>query len=65
MLFGIIREDGSVDSVQIVRSLDPVLDKSAMAAFAEWKFTPAHRNGNPVAVEAVVHIPFHAVRHDY
>ena len=65
VLFGIIREDGSVDSVQIVRSLDPVLDKSAMAAFAEWKFTPAHRNGNPVAVEAVVHIPFHAVRHDY
>jgi TonB family protein len=65
VLFGIIREDGSVDSVQIVRSLDPVLDKSAMAAFAEWKFTPAHRSGNPVAVEAVVHIPFHSVRRDY
>ncbi len=65
VLFGIIREDGSVDSVQIVRSLDPVLDKSAMAAFAEWKFTPAHRGGNPVAVEAVVHIPFHSVRRDY
>jgi hypothetical protein len=42
-----------------------VLDKTAMAAFAEWKFTPAHRNGNPVAVEAVVHIPFHSVRRDY
>jgi len=65
ILFGIIREDGSVDSVQLVRSLDPVLDKNAMAAFAEWKFTPAHRNGNPVAVEAVVHIPFRSTRREY
>jgi protein TonB len=65
VLFGIIREDGSVDSVQIVRSLDPVLDKNAMEAFAEWKFTPAHRDGTPVAVEAVVHIPFRSIRRDY
>jgi TonB family protein len=65
VLFGIIREDGSVDSVQIVRSLDPVLDKNAMDAFAEWKFTPAHRNGTPVAVEAVVHIPFKSIHREY
>jgi TonB family protein len=65
VLFGIIREDGSVDSVQIVRSLDPVLDKNSMEAFAQWKFTPAHRNGNPVAVEAVVHIPFKSIRREY
>ena len=65
VLFGIIREDGSVDSVQIVRSLDPVLDKNAMEAFAEWKFTPANRNGSPIAVEAVVHIPFRSIHRDY
>jgi len=65
VLFGIIREDGSVDSVQVVRSLDPVLDKNSMEAFAQWKFTPAHRNGIPVAVEAVVHIPFKSTRHEY
>jgi TonB family protein len=65
VLFGIIREDGSVDSVQIVRSLDPVLDKNSMEAFAQWKFTPAHRNGTPVAVEAVVHIPFKSIRREY
>jgi TonB family protein len=65
VLFGIIREDGSVDSVQIVRSLDPVLDKNAIEAFAEWKFTPAHRNGTPVAVEAVVHIPFRSIHREY
>ena len=65
VLFGIIREDGSVDSVQVVRSLDPILDKNSMEAFAQWKFTPAHRNGNPVAVEAVVHIPFKSIRREY
>ena len=65
VLFGIIREDGSVDSVQLVRSLDPVLDKNSMDAFAQWKFTPAHRNGSPVAVEAVVHIPFKSIHREY
>jgi TonB family protein len=65
VLFGIIREDGSVDSVQIVRSLDPVLDKNSIEAFAQWTFTPAHRNATPVAVEAVVHIPFKSIRREY
>ena len=45
VLFGIIREDGSVDSVQIVRSLDPVLDKKCDGGFCGMeRFTPAHRN---------------------
>jgi TonB family protein len=65
ILYAIIREDGSVDSIQIARSLDPVLDKSAMEALAEWKFTPAQRNGVPVSLEAIIHIPFRSARHDY
>lgn len=60
VLYAIIREDGSVDSIQVFRPLDPVLDKNAMDALAEWKFQPAQRNGAPVALEAVIHIPFHS-----
>jgi len=58
VLYAIIRKDGSVDSIQLMRSLDPRLDKSAMAALARWKFLPGRRAGVPVDLEAVIHIPF-------
>lgn len=58
VLYAIIRADGSVDSVQVVRHLDPQLDQCAAQALAQWRFRPASRNGNPVDVEAVVHVPF-------
>ena len=59
VLYAIIRKDGSVDSIQLVHKLDPALDQNAMEALARWKFRPAERNGSPVPVEAVIHIPFH------
>jgi TonB family protein len=58
ILYAIIRKDGSVDSIQVVRGLDPQLDQNAVQALGEWKFRPATRAGRPVDVEAVVHIPF-------
>jgi TonB family protein len=58
VLYAIIRKDGSVDSIQLVHSVDPQLDANAMEALAQWKFTPAEKHGEPVDLEAVVHIPF-------
>ena len=58
VLYAIIRKDGSVDSIQVVRGLDPQLDQNAIQALGEWKFRPATRADVPVDVEAVVHIPF-------
>lgn len=58
ILYAIIRKDGSVDSIQRVRGLEPQLDQNAMEALKEWKFSPATRDGAPVDIEAVVHIPF-------
>lgn len=59
VLYAIIRKDGSVDSVQLVRGLDPQLDKNSMEALAQWKFRPGTRDGAPVDIETVAHIPFH------
>ena len=58
ILYAIIRKDGSVDSIQVVHSLDPQLDVNSMQALASWKFRPATREGVPVELETVVHIPF-------
>ena len=58
ILYAIIRKDGHVDSIQVVRSIDPQLDKNAMEALSRWEFRPATREGQPVELEAVIHIPF-------
>jgi len=63
VLYAVIRKDGSVDSVQLVRGLDGVLDSNSMSALSEWKFRPATREDTPVELEAIVHIPFHAAPH--
>ena len=58
ILYAIIRKDGSIDSIQLVRGLEPQLDRNAIEALAKWKFRPGTRAGVPVDVEAVVYIPF-------
>jgi TonB family protein len=60
VLYAVIRSDGSVDSIQLVRGIDDQLDANAMQALSQWKFRPATKQGAPVDLEAIVHIPFHA-----
>jgi TonB family protein len=59
VLYAVIRSDGSVDSIQLVRGIDEQLDANAMAALSQWKFRPAFKQGVPIELEAIVHIPFH------
>ena len=61
VLYAVIRRDGTVDSIQLVRGIEPQLDTNAMEALARWRFRPAERKGASVELEAIVHIPFHAV----
>jgi TonB family protein len=58
ILYGVIGQDGAVGSVQLVRGIDDQLDANAIVAFRQWKFHPAMKDGQPVALEAIVHIPF-------
>ena len=60
VLYAVIRRDGSVDSIQLVRGIDDQLDANAMNALSQWKFRPATKQGAPIELEAIVHIPFHA-----
>jgi len=58
VLYAVIRRDGAVDSIQLVHGIDEQLDENAMQALSQWKFQPARRQGSPVELEAIVHIPF-------
>jgi TonB family protein len=60
ILYGVIKQDGSVSAIQVVRGVDEQLDANAVSAFKEWKFEPAMKEGQAVDLEAIVHIPFRA-----
>src|ERR1700681_4674521 len=61
-LYAFIHADGKVGDIRVLNSPDERLDSFAAKALARWKFVPAVRAGKPVALEAVVVIPFRVRR---
>jgi TonB family protein len=62
ILYAIIRADGTVGNVRVIRGVDDRLDRFASQAIAKWQFQPAMKNGSPVDVEATFQIPFRPSR---
>jgi TonB family protein len=58
-LYAVIHRDGTVGEIRVLRSVDKLLDYSAMRALAGWRFQPGMKNGAAVDLEAIVDIPFH------
>jgi len=56
----VVRPDGSVGDVQIVRSLDSTfgLDQEAIKAAKQWRFQPGSRMGEPVPVLISIELTF-------
>ena len=61
-LSAVIRSDGTVSDVRVLSGVDDRLDQYACNALGQWKFRPAEKNGKPVALQAVVKIPFRPMR---
>ncbi len=57
VLRGTIKEDGTVDGLQIYQSIVPEMDEAARVAFSRWKFKPALREGKAVAIDILVGVP--------
>src|SRR5205823_9536618 len=47
-----ISEEGTPDRIQIIRGLDPGLDRNAADAVEQWLFKPGEKDGKPVRVAA-------------
>jgi TonB family protein len=62
ILSAVIHSNGAVGDVRILRGVDDRLDQYASAALARWRFRPATKNGDAVALQAVVMIPFRPMR---
>ncbi len=54
-----IGPDGRVRNARIARSLGLGLDEKALEAVRQWKFEPARKDGQPVAVLVTIEVNFH------
>jgi protein TonB len=54
----IVREDGSVQVMKVVRGIGFGLDQNAITAVLQWRFKPARRNGKPVPSYLNVEVSF-------
>src|SRR5436190_4076543 len=54
----VVRRDGSVGNLRVVRQLGAGLDERAIEAVRQWRFTPARRQGAPVDVIVEVSVAF-------
>jgi TonB family protein len=55
----IVSSKGLPKDPHVVKSLDKDLDESAVDAVKEWRFAPAQKNGQAVAVRVSLQIQFH------
>ena len=53
-----INSTGVVDAVRVVKSLEPGLDENAVQAVSKWQFTPATKDGKPVAIQMEVAVGY-------
>ena len=58
IIYAVIRADGTVGNVRVLRGVDDRLDRFACDAVSQWRFQPATKNGTPVDIEATFQIPF-------
>jgi TonB family protein len=54
----VVRRDGTVGSMRVLRRLGAGLDERAMEAVRQWRFSPARRYGSPVDVIVDVAVEF-------
>jgi protein TonB len=57
ILEAIIDDDGAVQRLKVLRSI-PLLDKAAMDAVDQWRYSPVILNGRPVPVILTVVLSF-------
>jgi TonB family protein len=58
LLSAMIGTDGSMQDVQVTKSVFPSVDASAVAAVRQWRFEPALKDGQPVSTRLSIELVF-------
>lgn len=62
LLSVVVGVDGRVQSVSVIKSLDPGLDRNSIEAVRGWRFKPATRDGVPVVATVRIETSFRQYR---
>jgi TonB family protein len=57
----VVSAEGIPEKVTVTHGLDDRTDKSAIDAVKEWRFSPAKKGSQPVAVRLTIELRFHDV----
>jgi hypothetical protein len=57
VLKGAMREDGTVEKLEVYQGVLPQMDEAARLAFSRWTFKPAMSAGKPLRIEILLGIP--------
>ena len=58
ILFLVITDDGQPTNITVTGHLDPGLDENAISAVKQWRFKPATKDNQPVAVQAHIEVNY-------
>ncbi len=58
MMRGVVKVDGSVGEMQVLRPLEPGLDQEALRAFGQWRFEPGTYLGKTAPVVVIMEMTF-------
>ena len=50
ILEAVIGKDGKIKNVKIIKSLNPLLDQTAVEAIRQWRYTPSTLAGRPIEI---------------
>jgi len=54
----VVTKEGKPGDIKVTKSLTPGLDRQAIKAVSQWKFTPATKDGQPVATRISADVSF-------
>jgi hypothetical protein len=57
VVYGVIGRNGKLLNMRMMQTPNPELNQALFKALQQWLFSPAHMNGQPVAVEILLGVP--------
>jgi TonB family protein len=58
LLWCVVDRDGAATRVEIIKPLDPELDRVSLETLKQWRFGPGHKGGTAVLVQIEVMMAF-------
>lgn len=62
ILSAVIDEQGKISQLTLLTGIDPAINQNVIQTVSQWTFTPATKDGQPVASKQELHFHFRSAR---